>query len=77
MVLNYVHHSLSLRLIECALHYVLLEHGVFFPLMSTLTWDTFLTLRDTFSDFSPLRTDLTGFDWVGAGLRGFGFWDRA
>ena len=25
--LNYVHHSLSLRLIECALHYVLLEHA--------------------------------------------------
>ena len=26
---------------------------------------------------SPLGTDLTGFDWVGAGLRGFGFWDGA
>ena len=32
-------------------------------------------------DFSvspnPLGTDLTGFDWVGAGLRGFGVWDGA
>ena len=26
---------------------------------------------------SPLGTELTGFDWVGAGLRGFGFWDGA
>ena len=26
---------------------------------------------------SPLGTDLTGFDWVGTGLRGFGFWDGA
>ena len=33
------------------------------------------------SDFSvspsPLGTDLTGFDWVGAGLGGFGIWDGA
>ena len=33
------------------------------------------------SDFSvspsPLGTDLTRFDWVGAGLRGFGFWHGA
>ena len=25
----------------------------------------------------PLELILTGFDWVGAGLRGFGFGDRA
>ena len=26
---------------------------------------------------SPLGTDLTGFDWIGAGLGGFKFWDGA
>ena len=25
----------------------------------------------------PLELILIGFDWVGAGLRGFGFWDGA
>ena len=25
----------------------------------------------------PLELILTGFDWVGAGFRGFGFWDGA
>ena len=25
----------------------------------------------------PLEWILTGFDWVGAGLRGLGFWDGA
>ena len=25
----------------------------------------------------PLELIFTGFDWVGAGLWGFGFWDRA
>ena len=25
----------------------------------------------------PLELILTGFDWVGAGPRGFGFWDGA
>ena len=39
--LNYVNQSLSLRLIECALHYVLLEHG---ELPCVLSFDVHLDL---------------------------------
>ena len=39
--LNYVHQSLSLRLIECALHNVLLEHG---ELPCVLPFDVHLDL---------------------------------
>ena len=39
--LNHVHQSLSLRLIECALHYVLLEHG---ELPCVLPFDVHLDL---------------------------------
>ena len=39
--LNHVHHSLSLRLIECALHNVLLEHG---ELPRALPFDVHLDL---------------------------------
>ena len=91
-------HSGSLNVPFIMFFLNMVNYPVFFPLMSTLTWDTFLTLRGTWGFYlnhviphrasrsygvgwvglnfsvcpSPLRTDLTGFDWVGAGLRGLG-----
>ena len=93
----------------------MVDYTVFFPVLSTLTWDTLLTLRSTWGFYLnhliplrpfksvfdnvllehgglphvlmahkilesapvPLELILTGFDWVGAGSWGFGFWDGA
>ena len=67
--LNYVHHSLSLRLIECALHYVLLEHG---ELPCVLPFDFHLDLGhlpDTQGYLGLLPEPCT----PGVGLGGLGF----
>ena len=62
----------------------MLDYTVLFPMLSTLTWDTLLTLRSTWGFYLnhliPLRPFksvfleliLTGFYWVGAGPWGFG-----
>ena len=48
----------------------MVDYTVFFPVLSTLTWDTLLTpswLKILVSAPVPLELILTGFDWVGAG----------
>ena len=58
----------------------MVEYTVFFPVLSTLTWDTLLTLRSAkilVSAPVPLELILTRFDWFGAGPWGFGIWDGA
>ena len=47
-------HSLPLRLFKCVFDNVLLEHGELpsvLLLLSTWTWDTFLTIRGTWGFF--------------------------
>ena len=71
----------------------MVDYTVFFPVLSTLTWDTLLTIRDTWGLLStwvahkilasaPVPLELIwafgpGFDW--AGPRGLGrrVWDLA
>ena len=62
------------------LNNVLLEHGglpFIFPFKVHLDFGHLVAHKISVSAPVPLELILTGFDWVGAGPWGFGFWDGA
>ena len=66
-----VHDLLKMSLIMFYLN--MLDYPVFFPLLSTLTWDTVLTPRGTlgfYSDHIHLLTPFKSCGWVGVGWWG-------